>query len=164
MVCHWVILPNWPRLTLFVDYSTLLPGEVLTLYLDKDVTRSFRSGDQPGVYSVTMYADRGIGISFKISNNSARNVGGFLVNWQSVDPTLSPFLSSQTLMVLLVCMTSAGALIAACCVYCICCNRRRRGVSAHRGCESCNKHNGLFSGLICMAACLRWQRVWSFDN
>lgn len=57
-------------------------------------------------------------------------VGAFSISWTSVASKNSGMLDGKTMVVVLSCVSAAGALLAVCCFYFVCCGRRRRaGVS-----------------------------------
>lgn len=71
--CRWELLPDYPELTLIVNYSGLLDDEVLVLYLGpNNIVKLTKpsSGDPGGVFQATIWVDRSIFVEFQTTRGS----------------------------------------------------------------------------------------------
>ncbi|KAF6259952.1 hypothetical protein COO60DRAFT_947623 [Scenedesmus sp. NREL 46B-D3] len=128
--CRWELLPDYPELTVTVDYSQLLPDESVTLYLAPSNVIQLRRPKEPevgGVFQTTVWVERSIFVEFQTTRNSTSQVGAFSVSWASSSPHGRSLMDSRTMVVVLACVSATGAVLAAFCFYCMCCSRRRRG-------------------------------------
>ncbi|WIA41933.1 hypothetical protein OEZ86_009244 [Tetradesmus obliquus] len=128
--CRWELLPDFSDLTVTVDYSKLLDDESITLYLAPDNVIQLRQPKQPeigGVFTTTVWVERSIFIEFQTTRKSTSEVGAFSITWSSSSPRSRSLMDNRTMVVVLACVSAAGAVLAAFCFYCMCCSRRRRG-------------------------------------
>jgi hypothetical protein len=71
--CQWELLPDYPELTLTVDYSNLLPDESITLYLAPSNVIQLRrpeKADKGGIFQTTVWVERSIFVEFQTTRNS----------------------------------------------------------------------------------------------
>jgi hypothetical protein len=71
--CRWELLPDYPELTLTVDYSQLLGDESITLYLAPSNVIQLRRPELPekgGVFRTTVWVERSIFVEFQTTRNS----------------------------------------------------------------------------------------------
>eukprot|EP00775_Hariotina_reticulata_P004868 gene4868-5113_t len=138
--CRWELVPEHPELMLTVNYANLLPDESVTLYLSpENVVRLERPADlsKGGRFEVSAWVDHSVFVEFQTTRTSTFDVGGFSVHFSSSSPGNKGILDSRTMVVVLACVSAAGAVLAAVCFYCVLCNnRRRRGVVVAEGAAS----------------------------
>jgi hypothetical protein len=71
--CRWELLPDYPELTLTVDYSNLLPDESITLYLAPSNVIQLRRPLQPergGIFQTSVWVERSIFVEFQTTRTS----------------------------------------------------------------------------------------------
>jgi hypothetical protein len=71
--CRWELLPDYPELTLTVDYSKLLEDESVTLYLAPSNVIQLRRPDNPevgGLFQTSVWVERSIFVELQTTRKS----------------------------------------------------------------------------------------------
>lgn len=71
--CRWELVPDYPELTLTVNYAGLLHDESLMLYLGpNNIIRLEKPGkeDSGGVFQSTIWVERSIFVEFQTTSES----------------------------------------------------------------------------------------------
>ncbi|KAI8470865.1 MAG: hypothetical protein J3K34DRAFT_521044 [Monoraphidium minutum] len=141
--CRWAITPPvaGSLVTLDVDFSTLLPGEAVILYLDPSSTAVLTPGccGGKGTFRAAVLAETSIPIEFRTGDRPDRRgaggaVGGFRIDWNAEErgggrASFDP----QEMMIIVICVAASALLALALCAYCARRYRHRRGAAALAG-------------------------------
>ncbi|GBF93848.1 hypothetical protein Rsub_06847 [Raphidocelis subcapitata] len=129
--CRWAIVPPSPSLvTLDVDYSTLLPGESLILYLDPSSTVVLTPGccGPEARFQTAVVVDGSLPVEFRTGNDTDRRVGGFRIDWyaQERGGGGGGGFQPQEVLIIVLSVAASSLLGLAFCAYC---SRRRRRIA-----------------------------------
>jgi hypothetical protein len=161
-VCRWELFPEQPDVLLSIDYRTLLPDEAIMLVLGPN--NIIRLGPTPegggAMYQASLWVERSILVAFQTTASNTSRVGAFSVSWTSVSGGAKGGLDGKTMVVVLACVSAAGAVLAGCCFYFVCCGRRRRRAAVSRGRRRGAVHVHVHVHVLCalgpaMHACAR---------
>lgn len=133
--CRWALIPPvaGSLVTLDVDFSAMLPGESLVLYLDPSSTVVLSRGccGGQGRFMTAVVVDSSIPIEFKTGDRPDRKVGGFRIDWHSQErPEGGAGFQPQEVMIIVIAIAASALLALAFCAYCARRHRSRRDAAA----------------------------------